>query len=67
MKRINLLVLRMKHHLTQEEMADKIGCSRITYSLVECGRRDGKKSFWDNLQKVFNIADEDMWKLQKKE
>ena len=66
MARTNLKVFRVKHHLTQEEMAKKIGgYTRQAYAYVENGKRDGRKSFWKDLQKAFNVPDSEMWELQK--
>lgn len=65
--RINLKLLRVKHGLTQDEMAVKIGVTRCTYAAIENGTRNGRDHFWISLQKAFNIPDEDMWKLKKKD
>ena len=65
--RTNLKLLRVKHHLSQEQMAQRIGCTRCTYSAIECGNRNGRDYFWESLQKAFNIRDEDMWELKKKD
>lgn len=65
--RTNLKLFRVKHQLTQEDMADKIGCIRCTYAAIENGTRNGRDFFWESLQKAFNIPDEDMWKLKKKD
>lgn len=63
--RTNLKLFRVKHQLTQEEMADKIGCIRCTYAAIEGGTRNGRDFFWQSLQKAFDIPDEDMWALKK--
>lgn len=65
--RINLKVFRVQHNLTQDEIAEKIGCTRATYSAIENGIRDGRKSFWKALQYAFQIPDTEMWALQKNE
>lgn len=62
--RKNLKVFRVKNDLTQAEIADKIGCTRATYSAIENGTRDGRKTFWHKLQEAFAIPDADMWALQ---
>ena len=65
--RTNLKLLRVKHKLTQAEMAEKIGCTRVTYASIESGTRNGRQFFWVSLQKAFNIPDADMWELKKKD
>lgn len=65
MMRTALKQFRVGVHLTQEEMAEKIGVSRATYSFVEKGKRSGNAEFWNNLQKAFDVPDSDMWQLQK--
>lgn len=61
--RTNLKVYRVRLGLSQEEMSDKIGCKRATYSAIECGKRSGQQSFWKKLQAAFEIPDADMWDL----
>lgn len=63
--RTELKVLRVKNSLTQSEMAKKLGVGLTTYHFVESGKRNGSMAFWVNLQKVFKLDDEIMWKLQK--
>lgn len=65
--RTNLKVFRVKRNLSQEQMADKIGCNRVTYSAIENGRRNGKQSFWVAFQKAFDIPDNEVWQLIKNE
>lgn len=67
MERHNLYLFRCDKRLTQAEMAEKIGVSRITYANVEKGKRDGTIEFWNKFQKAFDVPDTDMWKYQKKE
>lgn len=61
--RTNLKVFRVKHNLSQEEISEKIGCKRATYSAIECGKRNGQQNFWKKLQKAFSIPDAEMWDL----
>ncbi len=65
--RVNLKCFRVKQQLTQEEMAEKIGVIRCTYAAIENGTRNGRDHFWNALQNAFNIPDEDMWNLKKKD
>lgn len=64
--RMNLKLLRVKHNLTQQEMADAIGCQRAVYAAIEIGRMAGKETFWQSVQKAFDVPDSDMWSLMKK-
>ena len=64
--RTNLKSFRVKHgNLSQQEMADKIGCCRTTYAAVENGTREGKDKFWSLLQKTFEVPDAEMWSLKQ--
>lgn len=63
--RTNLKIFRIRQHLTQEQMSNKIGCIRATYSAIECGKRDGRQAFWKDLQSAFHIPDEELWTLMK--
>lgn len=63
--RIGLKLLRVKHKLTQAEIAAKIGVSRQVYANIEKGKNGGSTEFWGNLQRVFNIPDEEMYSLMK--
>lgn len=65
--RHNLYMFRNERHLTRSAMAKILGVHRSTYTAIENGERDGRKSFWNELQKSFNIADAMMWELMKKE
>lgn len=65
--RTNLKVFRVRLKLTQGEMAAKIGVSRVVYANVERGRNKGKEKFWNNLQKAFNVPDEEMYALMRVE
>lgn len=65
---LNLKLFRVAHNLTQEEMADKLNVSRSVYSNIERGRNRGADfRFWSNLQKAFNISNEEMFRLMKPE
>lgn len=65
--RTELKVLRVKNHLTQAEMAEKIGVTRVNYSAIEQGRNNGSLDFWDKLQAAFSIPDAEMYNLIKPE
>ena len=61
--RTNLKVLRVKQHLTQAEIATKLGVSYATYNLIEQGKRKGSTEFWERIQTLFNLTDAEMWQL----
>lgn len=61
--RTELKILRIKHHLTQAELAEKVGVSYATYNLIEQGKRKGSTEFWAKLQTAFNLTDAEMWQL----
>lgn len=63
--RMNLKIFRIRRNLTQSAMAERVGCERATYALIETGKRNPSIEFFMNLQAAFNIADEDMWRLTK--
>lgn len=63
--RRNLKVLRVKHGLSQEEMAKRCGVGRDTYAKIEQGKRDGKQVFWYTLQDEFSVNDSEMYGLMK--
>lgn len=65
MDRRNLKVFRVKHGLSQQEMADKIGVARSIYSEVERAKRNCSPTFLAKLQAAFDIPDADMWALTK--
>lgn len=65
--RTNLKLLRVKHGLTQKEMAERIGCTRVTYAVIETGTRNGRRDFWESVQNAFGVPDAEMWLLQKQD
>ncbi len=66
MKRNELKVLRVKHDLTQPQMAERLGVSIATYNLVENGKRRGSQEFWLKLQNEFSLDGETVWKIQNR-
>lgn len=67
MERTELIVFRTRQKLTQDEMAALIGVTRSRYAMIEKGTRNGQQSFWNALQKAFNIPDAEMWTLMRKD
>lgn len=64
--RYNLYMLRCSKKLTKGKMAEKTGVSRVTYTLIENGKRDGSQAFWKSVQENFKIPDEKMYSLMQK-
>ena len=63
MKRMNLKLFRIRHNLTQSEMAARVKYDRAAYALIEAGKRNPSIEFFMNLQEAFNIPNEEMWGL----
>lgn len=62
----NLREVRYKNgDLSQKETASKLGISEGAYSQIEKGKRTGSTRTWIQIQKVFNLTDEETWFLQK--
>ena len=55
--------LRCRYDLSQERLAMALGVSRNLVWSIETGDSYGKINFWIDLQKRFNIPDEEMWQL----
>lgn len=62
--RKDLKLLRVDHDYTQPEMAKVCGVSTSTYNLIELGKRPGSDEFWLNVQKVFSLSGEQVWKMK---
>lgn len=67
MRRLKLKAFRASKGLSQQEMAEKLGCTRSRYAGIEAGRRNGAQEFWTTLQQTFSISDDEMWGLMSKE
>lgn len=63
--RHELYLFRHNMRLSQAEMAAKIGCNRVTYAAIEKGTRNGRVTFWNDLQKAFEIPDEKIGGLMR--
>lgn len=63
--RTNLKLIRVKNNLSQLQMAEKLDCTRATYSSIECGNREGRHYFWKRLQSAFSVPDANMWELMQ--
>lgn len=67
MKRKNLKIFRILHDLTQNDMAQHIGCGRDAYSAIETGARNPSYEFIEKLQAAFDIPNADVWGLLERE
>ena len=63
--RNGLYMFRHSMKLSQAQIAEKIGCNRATYAAIEKGTRNGRVTFWTDLQKAFDIPDEKIGGLMK--
>jgi len=63
--RNGLYMFRHSKRLSQSEIAEKVGCSRQTYSSIETGVRNGTMTFWRKLQTVFDIPDAEIGGLMR--
>lgn len=63
--RNGLYLYRHRMRLSQQAMADKIGCNRATYAAIETGKRNGRVTFWNDLQEAFDIPDADIGGLMR--
>lgn len=63
--RNGLYLFRHSKRLSQREIAAIIGCSRATYSSIECGSRNGTMTFWNKLQAAFDIPDAEIGGLMR--
>lgn len=52
--------LRCKAELTQKQLADRIGCTRENYAMMENGKSDGSIKLWIAIQRELNISAEDI-------
>lgn len=63
--RKGLYMFRHGLQLSQQAMADKIGCNRETYASIERGARDGSMTFWRKFQLAFSVADTELGGLMR--
>ena len=57
----NLRKLRRNNRLSQQELADKAGISRLAYSQIERGEVEAKVSTLTNLAKVLDVKLQDLF------
>ena len=69
MKRKNLIKFRIDLGLKSQEMAEKLGISRVHYSYIENGKKDPTFGFLEKFEstcKEMDIELDDIWELFKK-
>ena len=64
-KNERLLNLRKVQGWTQKQAALKLEIPIAVYQRIEEGKKSGKIENWDRVQKLYNIPDEEMWKVVK--
>ena len=67
MRTEKMKILRINRHMTQSDVAEKIGISLSLYNLIENGKRVGSIETWKKIQKLFSLSDKEMWSLMKDE
>ena len=60
---MNLKVFRAAHDLSQQEMADKLGIARSTYSMVERGERQAGMKIWNRFMEKFGLTPDEIYEL----
>lgn len=65
MRTEKMKILRINNHMTQSDVAEKIGISLSLYNLIENGKRVGSIETWKKIQKLFTLSDKEMWSLMK--
>lgn len=66
-KNLKLKLKRIEQGMTQKDIAEKLQISIPAYSLIESGKRKGSLEFWENVQKVLNIDNNEMWEVIRHE
>ena len=67
MRTEKMKILRINHHMTQSDVAKKIGISLSLYNLIQNGKRVGTIETWVKIQKLFSLSDKDRSSLVKDE
>lgn len=55
MKRENLRAARLRLGMTQQQVADALGITVLSYKRIEYGDRTGRVETWDKLEDLFGI------------
>ena len=65
MIQITLKALRAIANISQEQLAKKCGVTKVTVQNIERHKTMGTIEFWMNVQKIFDLTDEETWNLAK--
>lgn len=52
---------RLKRGMTKQALADALGVTMQYVYCLETNKKDGTLKMWKKIQKIFNIADTDLW------
>lgn len=64
MTRTKLKVLRARRNWSQKDVADKLGITPASYSLIENGKRLGANRTWEKIKSLYKLKDREMWEIQ---
>lgn len=63
--RLNLKIFRVRHGMTQTEIAKTLGVCRSYFGHIERGFMRGSKKFWDRMQAEFGLTDAELERLKE--
>ena len=61
--RDNLRSARLAAHMTQQQVADRLGISLRYYCHIEAGTRNGDFQLWDELEDVFSVHQRELRRI----
>ena len=64
--RQNLIKARLSAGMSQDQVAEQIGCSQEQYSLIESNRRNGKR-YWSKLSALFGMPTDELMAIDHSE
>jgi len=62
--RENLKKARQEKHLTQQQVADRLGISLVYYQKIEQGSRTGDFAIWDELEDLMGVHQRKLREMQ---
>ncbi len=63
--RIKLKEIRLKNNLTHEELAEKVGINRATYTNIELGYKNPSLKVAIKIKDVLNYHDDDIFLIRE--